>query len=92
MRADKPYPESRVVRWAVFWRSGDGKERGDRHFMWNYATTLTFNTRREARAYIEEQYGYIRTRPDLRQEPFRWRLPEAVRVDVILRKHKTGGS
>lgn len=41
-----------------------------------------FRTRRACRAYIEERYGYIRRRPDLKAEPFKWRMPRAVRVEV----------
>ena len=42
-----------------------------------------FKTRRECRAYIEDRYGYIRSRPDLRTEPHGWFLPQAVRVRVV---------
>jgi hypothetical protein len=41
-----------------------------------------FRTRREARAWIEREYGYIRRRPDLRAEPHGWRMPVAVRVEI----------
>lgn len=41
-----------------------------------------FRTRAGCRAYIEDRYGYIRTRPDLRRPPFNWRMPRAVRVAV----------
>ena len=45
-----------------------------------------FRTRREAREYINEKYGYIRTRKDLRAEPHFWRMPRAVRVSVTWNK------
>jgi hypothetical protein len=41
-----------------------------------------FATRRECRAYIESEYGYIRGREDLRREPHCWRVPQAVRVQL----------
>jgi hypothetical protein len=42
-----------------------------------------FRTRRACRDWIEQEYGYIRTRPDLRREPHCWRVPRAVKVKVI---------
>ena len=70
------------VRWAAKWRSvcpaalpGDGLlGEGD--------GVKTFRTRRECREWIEREYGYIKTRQDLRATPFGWRLPRAVRVKV----------
>lgn len=41
-----------------------------------------FRTRRECREFIEQEYGYIRTRPDLRAEPHCWRIPTAVKVKI----------
>jgi hypothetical protein len=41
-----------------------------------------FRTRHDCRAFIEERYGYIRTRSDLRREPHGWMVPRAVRVEV----------
>ena len=52
-----------------------------------HATTYLpalFRTRAEARAWIEEHYGYIRTRPDLLRHPHYWRLPRPVRVTVTV--------
>ncbi len=46
--------------------------------------TMAFRTRREARAYIEKQYGYIRNRPDLQASPHCWRMPKAVRISVTV--------
>lgn len=43
-----------------------------------------FNTRRQCRAWIEEAWGYLRTRPDLRAEPHGWRMPRPVRVSVTV--------
>lgn len=41
-----------------------------------------FSTRSECRAWIEYEYGYLRRRPDLKREPFCWRMPRAVKVTV----------
>ena len=45
-----------------------------------------FMTRREARLWINENYGYIKHRRDLRSKPYSWRLPRAVRVTVKIQK------
>ena len=31
---------------------------------------------------IEENYGYIKTRPNLRQYPYGWRLPKPIKVTI----------
>ncbi|GAB6842328.1 hypothetical protein HNR00_003537 [Methylorubrum rhodinum] len=48
--------------------------------------TMLFTTRREARAFIAAEYGYIRERKDLRDEPHGWRMPVPVQVDVRISK------
>lgn len=50
--------------------------------LWEPPVPRLFHTRRECRAFIEEKYGYIRTREDLRRPPFNWRMPRAVKVTV----------
>lgn len=42
-----------------------------------------FRTRREAREFIKEHYGYIKTREDLRY--LGWRMPRPVKVTVVKR-------
>ena len=43
---------------------------------------LAFETRAEAREWVREKWAYLRDRPDLRAEPFCWRMPKPVRVAV----------
>ena len=69
------------IRWAVRWHRG---------IMWHACLPLLFQTRRECRAYIEKEYGYIKRRPDLRAEPHNWRMPVATSVRVILREVHRG--
>ena len=70
---------SELRAWAVEWDMDQGRvlywPEGPRHWQ-------LFPTRRQARAYIEEQMGYIRERPDLQGPPHNWRMPRAVRVSV----------
>jgi hypothetical protein len=76
-----------VKRWGVLWHSRNALD-GDRQHLMHGAI---FETRREARAYIEAEYGYIRTRSDLRREPHGWHMPKAVRVSItteVLHEHQ----
>jgi hypothetical protein len=43
-----------------------------------------FKTRELARKYIKDTHGYIAHRPDLRGKPHGWRMPIAVRVEIIV--------
>ena len=69
--------------WAVEGRASS-KAGGERQFpTWDQHDRFrVFETRRDCRAYIEERWGYLRERPDLRAGPFGWRMPRAVRVTV----------
>src|SRR3972149_2927755 len=51
------------------------------HLVWEHQLRL-FRSRRECRKFIEERYGYIRRRPELRAKPYGWLMPIAVRVVV----------
>jgi hypothetical protein len=52
--------------------------------LWNRGEPLLFHTRKEARSWAKENYGYILTRPDLRTDPHNWRMPRPVMVSVKL--------
>ena len=72
--------------WAAKWSQTNQLDGHQEHLvLWSWRTALPalFKTRAECRAWIEEHYGYIRGREDLRREPHCWRVPQAVRVDVI---------
>lgn len=47
---------------------------------------LLFETRREARDYVRDRYGYIRNRPDLRRPPHNWRMPAPVKVAIEIKE------
>ena len=63
--------------WAIQWKG---------RLYWgtdlNHGHFRLFRTRREARDAIEEQWAFLRDRPDLRAAPHHWRMPVAVRVSV----------
>ncbi len=73
-------------RWAVKWHE---RFHYDGLFSSEFGSRpLLFHTRAKARKYIEDQWGYIRDRPDLRRPPHNWRMPKAVLVKVILEEVK----
>jgi hypothetical protein len=79
--------DARPLRaWAVEWHSVNRLDGDRRHLQWRPepgpGAFRLFRYRRECRTYIEERYGYIRDREDLRAEPYGWRMPQAVRVTV----------
>lgn len=77
--------ERPVLRWGILFQSDNRLEGRTRHLQWNGEAPFLFMTRREARAFIEKRWGYIRTRPDLKAEPHGWKMPKAVKVAVILK-------
>lgn len=77
-----------MTHWGVEWHSKN-KLDGDRcDVIWEHCIPLLFPTRQLARDYIVREYGYMRHRPDLKREPHGWRIPQAVRVKVVVRKVK----
>jgi hypothetical protein len=77
------YDARPLLAWAVEWHSDNRLDGNRRHLVWDpHDRFRLFRTRRECRAYIEERYGYIRDRQDLRTEPHGWAFPQAVRVTV----------
>lgn len=45
-----------------------------------------FATRADARAWVNEHYGYIKCRPDLKGEPHGWKFPKVVRAECAIRE------
>lgn len=68
--------------WIIRWHSVNQLDGARRHVMFEDCKPLLFHTRREARAYRDQRYGYIRHRPDLRAEPHGWRLPQVIAATV----------
>ena len=72
-----------VNLWAAEWYSKNLLDGERRHIINLNCLPALFRTRRECRAFIKEKYGYIAERPDLRVEPHGWRMPQAVKVEII---------
>ena len=71
-------------RWGALWRERNRVDGEVQYVMWHECQPLLFRTRQQARDWIQEHYGYIAHRPDLRAEPFGWRTPRAIRVRVSI--------
>ncbi len=72
--------DARIVWGALWWSRGPYA--GKPHLINEKCLPALFRTRREARTFIDEKYGYIKERGDLREYPHFWRLPIPVRVQV----------
>ena len=76
--------------WAGQWFSNNIRDGVTKHILYANCLPVLFRTRRECREYINERYGYIKDREDLRSEPYGWRLPRPVKVILAL-KNEEGG-
>lgn len=74
--------QRQIILWGVLWREINQLDGVTEHLMFDQLQPALFRTRQEARDWIEEEYGYIRTRPDLHTEPHGWKMPIPVRVKV----------
>ena len=70
-----------LYRWGVMWYSKNKLDGVTKHLIGSGLTPVLFRTRSDARDYINDSYGYIKHRKDLRVEPHGWRMPRAVRVE-----------
>ena len=70
--------------WGVLWRSRNKLDGAREHLVRRDCVPALFRTRREAREFIDREYGYIRKRQDLRAEPHGWKVPVAVKVTVTV--------
>lgn len=70
-----------AVQWAALWRSKNKLDGEDRHLLYFDGVVALFSTRRQAKAFIDREYGFTR-RPDLRREPHGWRIPQPIRVRI----------
>lgn len=73
--------EKRVV-WGALWRSRSSLDGPCSHIINVACLPVLFRTRQEAKDFIDKNYGYIKIRRDLREEPHGWRIPVPVRVTV----------
>lgn len=76
--------DARIV-WGVLWRTTTALGGRDTYIInGKDCLPMLFLTQRKAREFIVREYGYIKTRRDLRSEPHGWRMPIPVRVKVCV--------
>ena len=69
--------------WAAQWHSKHALDGDRKYILYDLdCLPMLFKTRARCRKWIKEKYGYIAERPDLRAEPFGWRMPQAVKVEL----------
>lgn len=71
-----------IFRWGAMWHSVNSLNGEVRHLMCRGLMPVLFLKRKESVAWINQHYGYIRNRPDLRLEPHGWRLPKPIKVRI----------
>ena len=75
-----------IIRWGILWCSKNKKDGISEHILCRDFVPALFVTRQDARSYRESRYGYLRNRPDLRAEPFGFRMPRVVRLRISLER------
>jgi len=68
--------------WAGEWYSRNRLDGTRTHLLYDNCLPCLFKTRKLCREYIQEKYGYIKDRKDLRDEPHGWRLPRPIKVRI----------
>jgi len=81
----KKRKKSSAVKWTLLWSDREYSMKiVGKHFEFKNCLPKLFNSRREARHYSQEKYGYIKERKDLRSYPHFWRMPNVVKVCVTV--------
>ena len=77
-----------MIGWAIKWRQENKLDGKTERFMPSVKQFgfVLFRTRAEAKAHIRGRFGYIAHRPDLLREPHGWKMPIAVKVEMILKE------
>ena len=68
--------------WGILWRSENKRDGKNEHLIFRDCIPTIFRSRRQARQQIETEWGYLRTRTDLRAEPHGWKMPIPVKVRI----------
>jgi len=76
------YKASPCSAWAALFRTVNKLEGARCSITHHYCIPALFRTRKEASIFIEKEYGFIRRRKDLQDEPHGWIMPIPVRVNI----------
>jgi hypothetical protein len=74
------------ILWGALWYSKNRLDGVSCHIINENCLPMLFATRRKARKWLNEKYGYIKTRKDLRGKDYGWRFPRIVRLKISLHK------
>ncbi len=85
-RSGMAVPLDSMVRWVVLFRSKNRLDGYRQYIIREHGEWAAFKTRRAARAYVLDRFGYIARRDDLRREPHGWLSPKVVRVTITANK------
>lgn len=69
-------------RWAIQFRSKNSLDGYRSHLVRENGQVLLFNTRSQARDFVNKNYGYIKDRNDLKKEPHGWKIPRVVKIVI----------
>ena len=77
-------------KWGVLQRRSDKcidgpSERIMTVLPWSFWGPVVFQTRREAREWIKQHFGYVAKRNDLRESPHGWLVPIPVKIEIETR-------
>jgi len=74
-----------ITRWALLLSDREFSPKiFEKHFIFEDGQIKLFSTRKEARKYNIQEYGYIKDRKDLRIYPHFWRMPNVVKVKITI--------
>ena len=70
--------------WAAQWYSNNRLDGERTHLLMENRLPVLFRTKQECSKYIHREFGYIAKRKDLRAEPHGWRMPQPVKVGIVV--------
>lgn len=70
--------------WVVLHRRNSLLDGKVEHIQMSDCFPKFFHTRKEARSFIKEKFGYLKNRPDLRAKPHGIRAPIAIKATVTI--------
>ena len=68
------------MKWGVLWKQENILDGEQEHLIYRNGVPIILQTRKEARAWINKNYGYIKERKDLQEEPHGWKMPIPVKL------------
>ena len=73
-----------TILWGALWRSDNMLDGKNRHLIYKDGLPHLFRTKKQCAAWIAQEFHYIRTRKDLRLEPYGWKMPIPIEVSITI--------